>query len=171
NERIEDKLPLFEKREISMDQALSDGAIALFGEKYGDSVRTIRFGESIELCGGTHVGNTSEIWGFKILSEGGVASGVRRVEAITGKALKKFYKEQFEFVEELKSLLKNKQNPLKEVAQLQEENKRLKKQIEELEHEKAGQVKKELKSEIREENGVHFLAKKVDMDASGMKDL
>lgn len=171
NERIEDKLPLFEKREISMDQALSDGAIALFGEKYGDSVRTIRFGESIELCGGTHVGNTSEIWGFKILSEGGVASGVRRVEAITGKALKKFYKEQFEFVEELKSLLKNKQNPLKEVAQLQEENKQLKKQIEELEHEKAGQVKKELKSEIREENGVHFLAKKVDMDASGMKDL
>ena len=75
NERIAEKLPLVENREMNYDEAINDGAIALFGEKYGDKVRAVKFGRSMELCGGTHVGNTADIWHFKIISEGAVASG------------------------------------------------------------------------------------------------
>ena len=86
NARIKEELPLEEKRNIPYQQAIDQGAIALFGEKYGDAVRAIKFGNSMELCGGTHVSNTSSIWHFIITSEGAVASGIRRIEAITGDA-------------------------------------------------------------------------------------
>ena len=83
-----------ENRNVPFDQAISDGAIALFGEKYGDIVRTIRFGQSIELCGGTHVENTLDIWHFKITTETAVAAGIRRIEAITGEAALEYFEGQ-----------------------------------------------------------------------------
>ncbi|NQY05288.1 MAG: alanine--tRNA ligase [Flavobacteriaceae bacterium] len=171
NARIEGKLPLEEKRHVTMDQAIADGAMALFGEKYGDTVRTIRFGQSIELCGGTHVENTSDIWHFKIRSEAAVASGIRRIEAITSDATKEFYFENNRAYYEIKDVLKNPKNPLKAITSLQEENMALKKQIESLLKEKAGDLKGDLKAEISEVNGVNFLAKKVDLDAGGIKNL
>src|SRR5690606_30308879 len=102
NQKIQEQLPLIEKRSIPFQQALDEGAMALFGEKYGDNVRVIRFGESIELCGGTHVKNTADIWHFKITSEAAVAAGIRRIEAISGNGVKDFFKNQEDLLSEIK---------------------------------------------------------------------
>ena len=171
NARIEGKLPLKEKRNIPMELAIEEGAIALFGEKYGDTVRTIRYGKSFELCGGTHVKNTGDIWYFKIVSEGAVASGIRRIEAITNDAVKYYYQDHDRAFFEIKGLLNNAQEPVKAIQNLQSENADLKKQIENLLKEKAKNLKGDLKNELSEINGVQFLAKKIDLDASGIKDL
>ena len=129
NERILEKIPLEEQREIAYNKALEEGAIALFGEKYGKNVRTIRFGQSFELCGGTHVNNTSDIWYFKIISESAVASGVRRIEAITGSAVKNYFENQTTILENISQLLKQSQDPLKAILNLQSENIFLKKKF------------------------------------------
>lgn len=171
NARIEGKLPLEEKRNVPKEEAIADGAMSLFGEKYGDTVRSIRFGKSIELCGGTHVKNTGDIWHFKIVSEGAIAAGIRRIEAITNKAVKDFYSENNEAYLKMKSLLNNTKAPVKALKSLQEENADLKKQIEELLKDKAKNLKGDLKNELTEINGIQFLAKQLDLDASGMKDL
>lgn len=171
NEKIEEQIPLVEKRSIPFQQALDEGAMALFGEKYGDNVRMIAFGKSVELCGGTHVKNTADIWHFKITSESAVASGIRRIEAITGDAVKHYFAEEENTLKEIKQALKNPQDILKSVHSLQDENTKLKKQIEQLLKDKAKNLKGELLSEIEELNGVKFLAKKVDLDANGAKDL
>ena len=171
NARIEGKLPLEEQRNIPMEKAIEEGAMALFGEKYGDTVRTIRFGKSIELCGGIHVKNTSDIWHFKIVSEGAVAAGIRRIEAITNKAVRDYFSENNSAYLEMKGLLNNTKEPVKALENLQEENNELKKQIESLLKDKAKNIKGELKSELTEINGVQFLAKKLDLDASGIKDV
>ena len=171
NARIEGKLPLEESRSVPMEQAIAEGAMALFGEKYGDAVRTIRFGQSMELCGGTHVKNTADIWHFKIVSEGAVASGIRRIEAITNDAVKDFYSENNAAYFEMKDLLNNAKEPVKALESLKEENSNLKKQIEALLKDKAKNMKGELANDLTEINGIQFLAKKVDLDASGIKDV
>jgi alanyl-tRNA synthetase len=171
NARINNGLPLEEQRNVPMEKALEQGAMALFGEKYGDAVRTVRFGRSIELCGGTHVRNTADIWHFKIRSEGAVAAGIRRIEAITSDAVKDFYTESNNTLLEVKELLNNSQEPVKALITLQEENLRLKKEVENLLKEKAKSLKGELLSELAEVNGIQFLAKKVDLDAGGIKDI
>lgn len=171
NARIEGKLPLIEKRNIPKEQAIAEGAMSLFGEKYGDTVRSIRFGQSIELCGGTHVQNTGDLWYFKIKSEGAVAAGIRRIEAITTEAVKDYYFDNNKTFHQMKEALNNPQEPVKAVLSLQEENNNLKKQIEQLLKDKAKNLKGELKSELEEINGVLFLAKQVDLDAGGIKNL
>ncbi|HQW68896.1 MAG TPA: alanine--tRNA ligase, partial [Flavobacterium sp.] len=171
NAQIEAQLQLVEHRNIPIKEALEKGAMALFGEKYGDSVRMIEFGESKELCGGIHVKNTAEIWHFKIISEGAVAAGIRRIEAITGDAVKDFYKNQETTLAEIKETLKNPQDVLKSVASLQDDNAKLKKQIEQLVKEKIDGLKNTLVSDFQEINGINFLAKQVDLSMSATKDL
>ncbi|MEB3799551.1 alanine--tRNA ligase [Flavobacterium columnare] len=171
NARIQEQLPLIERRSIPFAQAIEEGAMALFGEKYGDHVRAIKFGESMELCGGIHVGNTADIWHFKIVSEGAVAAGIRRIEAITNNAVKDFFAKQENLITEVKEVLKNPQDIIKSVVSLQDENIKLKKQIEQLLKEKAKNLKGELVSQLQPINGVDFLAVQVDLDANGAKDL
>lgn len=171
NAQIEAQLQLVEHRNIPIKEALDKGAMALFGEKYGDNVRMIEFGESKELCGGIHVKNTAEIWHFKIISEGAVAAGIRRIEAITGDSVKDFYQNQENTLSEIKETLKNPQDILKSVASLQDDNAKLKKQIEQLLKEKVSALKSELEKDFQEVNGVNFLAKQVDLSMASTKDL
>ena len=171
NSQIEAQLQLIEHRNIPIKEALDKGAMALFGEKYGDSVRMIEFGNSKELCGGIHVKNSAEIWHFKIISEGAVAAGIRRIEAITGDAVKAFYTNQENTLLEIKEVLKNPQDVLKSVASLQDDNAKLKKQIEQLVKEKIDGLVTSLVSEFQDVNGINFLVKQVDLSMSATKDL
>lgn len=171
NARIQEQLPLIERRDIPFKQAIEEGVMALFGEKYGDTVRAIKFGDSMELCGGIHVQNTADIWAFKIVSESAVAAGIRRIEAITGDAVQDFYNNQEATLKEIKEALKNPQDTMKAVQSLQDENAKLKKQLEQLLKEKAKSLKGDLLKEVQEINDVKFLAKQVDLDANGAKDL
>ena len=171
NTRIEEQLQLVEHRNMPIQEAMAKGAMALFGEKYGDTVRMIEFGDSKELCGGIHVKNIGEIWHFKILSEGAVAAGIRRVEAITGYAVKDYFTQQETDLEVIKETLKNPQDTIKAVVALQEDNAKLKKQIELLLKEKAKGLKGELASQLQDINGIKFLATQVDLNLEGAKDL
>ena len=171
NDRIHEQLPLIERRDIPFAQAVEEGAMALFGEKYGDNVRAIKFGESMELCGGIHVKNTADIWHFKIVSEGAVAAGIRRIEAITNQGVKAFFNTQEDTLKAIKETLKNPQDMIKSVVGLQDENLKLKKQVEALLKEKAKHLKGALLSDIQEVNGIRFLAKQVDLGPEGAKDL
>ncbi len=171
NAQIEAQLQLVEHRNIPIKEALDKGAMALFGEKYGDSVRMIEFGDSKELCGGIHVKNSAEIWHFKIISEGAVAAGIRRIEAITGDAVKDFYKNQENTLSEIKEVLKNPQDVLKSVASLQDDNAKLKKQVEQLVKEKIERLATSLISEFQDVNEINFIAKQVDLSMAATKDL
>ncbi len=171
NARIQEQLPLIERRSIPIQQAINEGAMALFGEKYGDMVRAIKFGDSMELCGGIHVKNTAEIWHFKIVSEGAVAAGIRRIEAITSHAVKAHFALQENTLDQVKVVLKNPQDVLKSIHTLQDENTKLKKQIELLLKDKIDELKNSLISEFKEINGINFLSKQVDLSMSSTKDL
>ena len=171
NARIQEQLPLEENREAVLAEAMAEGAMALFGEKYGDTVRSIRFGQSIELCGGTHVSNTANIWHFKITSEGAVASGIRRIEAITGDAAKTYFEDQTELLEKVQQLLNQPQDTLKAIEGLQEDLASMKKEIQALAKVQLAATKAALEEELSEQNGISFLAKEVDLDGGAMKDL
>jgi len=171
NARIENKLALQEFRNIPIDTAKEKGAMALFGEKYGDTVRAIQFGQSVELCGGTHVQNTGDLWYFRIESESAIASGIRRIEAITGDAMKTQFSENNRTLFQIKELVKNSKNPADQVLNLIEDNGKLKKQVEQLLKEKAKSAAASLINEIKTVNGVQFLAKKLDLDQNSIKDL
>ena len=171
NARIQEQLPLEENRKALYADAIAQGAMALFGEKYGDTVRTIRFGQSMELCGGTHVQNTADIWHFKITSESAVASGIRRIEAITGDAVKRYFEEQTTLLEQVQQLLNQPQDALKAIANLQTEMSTLKKEMQGLAQLQLKQLKEELSQQIEPHDGVDFLAQEVPLDAAGMKDL
>ncbi|MCR9173433.1 MAG: alanine--tRNA ligase [bacterium] len=163
--------PLEEKRNTPMEMALEMGAMALFGEKYGDTVRVIKFGDSVELCGGTHVQTTGEIGLFIITQETAVAAGVRRIEAITGKTAEAYYKKKAGLLDSLAAQLKNPKDIVKAVTDLTEKNAQLQKEIDQLKKDKAKGVKSELKSAIKEHNGIQLLSTTVELDGNSIKDI
>jgi len=171
NQKIRLNNPLDEHRSVPMEKAKEMGALAFFGEKYGDSVRVVRFGESIELCGGTHVKATGQIGLFKIVSESAIAAGVRRIEAITADKAEEYFNEQLAIVDQLKALVRNPNDPLRAVQQLIDQQSELKKQLESLNAEKSGKLKDELAAKAEPVNGLNFIATRVDLDAQAIKDL
>ena len=171
NSRIENSIELVENRNVPLKKAQNDGAIGLFGEKYGDTVRTIKFGASYELCGGTHVNNTSELWQFKILSEGAIASGVRRIEAITNESVKKYYNSKVNEYDKIKDLLKNPKSLFDTINSLSSENSKLKKEIESLNNEKVLVVKNKILGEIESISGININTSYIDLKPSKIKDL
>ncbi|EKB55917.1 alanine--tRNA ligase [Bergeyella zoohelcum] len=170
NERILQQIALKEHRSISMKEAMEAGAMALFGEKYGDKVRMIEFADSKELCGGTHVKNTSDIWYFKIISEGAVASGIRRVEAITREKVKEYFFNLEVQHEKLSALLKSK-DLVKSTEKLQEENAQLKAEVEALKKEKAKGEVQNWKNQFVQSGDKQLLVKKTSLDAASVKDI
>ena len=171
NARIEGKLDLEENRNVPIDKAISDGAIALFDEKYGDTVRTIKFGSSYELCGGTHVKNTFDIWQFKIKSEGAIASGIRRIEAITFDSVKEYYTDKENEYNKTRKLLNNSGNIVKSIAELIEENNKLKKERNQFIKKKTNSIKDSIKTQLEEKKGIRFISRNVSLNPSAMKNL
>ena len=173
NKEIQEGLPVVTE-EMPIEEAKKTGAMALFGEKYGDVVRVVQMGDfSSELCGGTHVGNTKDISAFRIISESGVAAGVRRIEALTGPALMAHYGEMEQYLGKAAGILKSTPAEvpdkvlamLEEIKALQKENEKLKVK---LARESAGDVT----DEAVEVNGISVLAKQLqDVDMNGMRDL
>ena len=171
NARINEKIDLEENRNVPIEEAKKTGALMLFGEKYGDTVRTIKYGKSVELCGGTHVKNTGDIWHFKIMTESAIASGIRRIEAITYDAVRDYFLVRDEELMQIKGILKNPSNTLKAVNSLQDENTKLKKEIDHLLKEKASSLKSDLLKNVESINGINFIATKMDMDANTLKNV
>jgi alanyl-tRNA synthetase len=174
NQKVRENISLKEERNVPYQEALNSGVTALFGEKYGDLVRVITFDDSFskELCGGTHVKATGQIGYFKIIGESAVAAGVRRIEAITGAGVEKYFNEQSQLVNQLKDLLKNPKDIAKSIETLLEENNRLKKEIEKSISEKASGLKTELAQKAEQVNGINFIAQKVALpNAEAIKTL
>jgi len=171
NQNIRKNITIDEKRAIPMNKAQEMGAISLFGEKYGDLVRVIKFDDSIELCGGIHVKATGQIGFFKIISESAIAAGIRRIEAITGTEAEEFINLQSDVISKLKAMLKSQKDIVKGVQHVFEQKNLLQKQVLDLSRQIATNIKKEMFDLKEEINGVNFIAHKVSLDAATIKDL
>lgn len=174
NASIRRDIPLKEERNVPFQQAIDAGVTALFGEKYGEYVRVITFDDdfSKELCGGTHVRATGQIGFFKIVAESAVAAGVRRIEAITGRAAEQFVHEQATVIGKFRELLNNPKDFVAALTRLQEENSALKKEAERAAADKALQLKTELAAEAEQIDGINFIARQVDLpNADAVKTL
>ena len=174
NDRIRQNIPLEEERAMPIEDAKALGAMMLFGEKYGEFVRVITFDKdfSQELCGGTHVDATGEIGYFKILAESGVAAGIRRIEAITGDKAQRYINKELDELNNVRALLKNPKSAVKSVESLQQENRSLKKAMEQLLAQQANALKGQLLGQVEEVNDIQLLATKLPLnDTAAIKNL
>jgi alanyl-tRNA synthetase len=173
NRKIRENISIEEVRKVPLEKAKKMGAMALFGEKYGEEVRVITFDPeySVELCGGTHVPATGQIGFFKIISEGAIAAGIRRIEAVTGENAELYFYDQLSVIDEIRESLKNARDIAKGVKNLVEENKVLLKKIDEMNRYRVEAMKAELLNNAEMINGTRFIAVKLDLDTKSAKDL
>ena len=173
NKKIRENIALNEQRNVPIKQAQETGAMALFGEKYGDFVRVITFDKnfSVELCGGTHVKASGEIGLFKITAESAVAAGVRRIEAITADGAEQFINDQLEALQKIKEIVNHPGDIVKGVTSLVEANESLKKQLAQFQNEKAQTVKADLLTKIKSHDGINRIIAQVDLDAESIKNI
>ena len=171
NKMIREDLPLDEHRDTPIEEAKKLGAIALFGEKYGDKVRVVRFGPSAEFCGGIHVKSTGHIGFFKIISESSVAAGVRRVEALTGKAAEEAIYAVEDTLNDIKALFNNAKNLQATIEKSINENSELKKEVESFRQQKVEELKNKLVAAAKDENGVKVVTNVLPIPANSAKDL
>ena len=170
NQLIRADYPLEEKRDATMDEAKAMGAIALFGEKYGDKVRVIKFGDSIELCGGTHAKSTGRIGFFKIVSESAIAAGVRRIEAVTGEAAEEILDTITDTLKGIRTMFNNAPDVAAAVAKLISENSDAKKKIEGYAKEKAASFAKVISENAEEINGIKVVRFIKDVDPAMLRE-
>ena len=171
NDMIRQDIPLDEHRDMPLDEAKKMGAIALFGEKYGDKVRVVKFGPSIEFCGGIHAHSTGRIGMFKIISESSVAAGVRRIEAKTGKECEMLMYDLEDGMKAIKALFNNTKDLLGVIEKYIEQHDSMKKSIEQFQAERVERVKEKLISQARIVNGVKVIASTLIMKQDAAKDL
>ncbi len=171
NALVRSNAALNEQRAIPITQAEEMGAMALFGEKYGDLVRVIQFGDSVELCGGIHVPFTGSIGLFKIHSEGSVAAGIRRIEAITGEKAEEMVFEKVQMLDDLRALLRNSKNVKKSLEELISENQDMQGKIEDFQKSKAREWKALLINDREELNGMQVVIREVDVAQKMIKDM
>ena len=171
NEKIRSNFPLEEHRSMPIAQARELGAMALFGEKYGDEVRVVKYGNSIELCGGTHIPATGMIGQVRIVGESSIAAGVRRIEAVTAEGADAFVDAQQDLLRDLRALVNNMPNLVQAIKKSIDENAEMKKQLESYVREKAGMLKKEILAKGTERNGVKIYSYIGKGNAEAMKDV
>jgi alanyl-tRNA synthetase len=156
---------------MPIGKAMEMGAMALFGEKYGDEVRVVRFGESVELCGGTHVSHTGDIGLFKIVSEGAIAAGVRRIEAITSEKAQQYFFDLERLIQEIKGIFKNSKDVVKSIKDLMAEKETLDKRLSEIVKQRVAAMKTDLLLRTETINNIKFISADVSLDAGTVKDL
>ena len=171
NEKIRENLPLQEYRDTPIEEAKKLGAIALFGEKYGDRVRVVQFGTSVEFCGGCHASSTGCLGMMRIVSESSVAAGVRRIEAITGKAVEDLLDRLQDGMADLRALFNNAPDLMSTVKKAINDNAELKKQVESFRAEAALKFKESLIAKAREVNGVRVISGILPIEAQTAKDM
>ena len=171
NAKIREDIPLKEYRDYPIEKAKELGAIALFGEKYGDKVRVVQFGTSVEFCGGCHAQSTGRLGMMKIMSESSIAAGVRRIEAITGKEVEAQLDRMQDFMTDLKGLLNNAPDLMATIQKAIADNKDLQAQVDEFKAQKAQELKKVLIEKAREVNGVKVISGVLPMEAQNVKDI
>jgi alanyl-tRNA synthetase len=172
NQKVRQNLPLEEKRSVPMQEARDMGAMALFGEKYGDQVRVIKFGDSIELCGGIHVKFTGSIGFFKIVSESAIAAGIRRIEAVTAVEAEKLIYQEMDILESARQALNSPNDLIAAIVKLNSEKEQLTKRLEEVDKEKLILVKRDLIAMVQKVNGVNTIIARVELaSAQLLKDL
>ena len=172
NKKIRENISLDEKRNFPYEQAIKLGAMALFGEKYGNQVRVIKFGDSIELCGGTHVKSTGQIGYFKIVSETAIAAGIRRIEAITGDKFSEYLRDKEHTIEQIKLLLNSPQDIIRSIKKLIEDNENYANKIEDFNKQKLLEIKNMLLNSIEVFNDINIIVKKIDISSNALlKDL